>query len=593
MKNNINLYSICAVAFIFSLGSCKKFLHEEPLSSFSEQAAFDNVPNAKNAVIGAYSQLAGQNGYGNAFNNLFAVDSDEWWGTISTSVGDNNVRDLASYNATTNNAGLEAPFKRMYVGIERANICIKNIPGMSLYTNGTTAEKAELKRLYGEALTLRAQYLFEVVKVWGDMPAQFVPSADMPDLNIPKMDRDSIYNHLLDDLLLAQTLVPWRNDAGVAVDERITKGAVKGLRARIALFRGGYSLRRANSTYGQTMARPADYKTYYQIAKTECAEIMQRRDKHALNPSFKSVFKDAIDAHKIEPNGEVMFEVAHAGGGSTTDSKAGYSNGPKVNNRGSNTLIALPTYFYAFDSTDTRRDVTIAAYNVNADYTKVGQTLVRMNDGKFRRDWFTNPTPSVDDAVQYFGINHPLLRFSDVLLMFAEADNELSNGPTAAAKSAYEEVRLRAFGGNASLIGNTPTDYLGFFNAIVNERWLEFGGEGIRKYDLIRWNMLAQKLVQARDNMTKMKDRLAPYNNLPQAVYYKNASFDLLFSASLYQPSLGSTPTGYTKINWAATLTPAIIANTAPGFKPNHSELQPIPQSALTNNPNLSQDYGY
>jgi hypothetical protein len=145
-------------------------------------------------------------------------------------------------------------------------------------------QKGELRRLYGEALTLRAQYYFELVRNWGDVPAQFVPSAMMDNIYQPKTDRDTIYDHLLNDLHLADTLVPWRTEVGTvgdAADERITKGAVKGLRARIALYRAGYSLRRASGMYGQTMARPADYMTYYQMAKDECAALMAHRDQHA------------------------------------------------------------------------------------------------------------------------------------------------------------------------------------------------------------------------------------------------------------------------------------------------------------------------
>src|SRR5204863_9315955 len=112
-------------------------------------------------------------------------------------------------------------------------------------------------------------------------------------------------------------LVQWRPEVasfGDSEDERITKGAVKGLRARIALYRGGYSLRSAASKYGQIMARPTDYKTYYQIAKDECSDLMARRDQHTLNTSFLALFKNNIDAHIIDPSGEVMFEVAMAGG---------------------------------------------------------------------------------------------------------------------------------------------------------------------------------------------------------------------------------------------------------------------------------------
>src|SRR5690606_13821839 len=96
--------------------------------------------------------------------------------------------------------------------------------------------------------------------------------------------------------------------------------------------------------------------------------------------------------------------------------------------------------------------------------------------------------------------------------------------PTAAAKTAFEQVRLRAYGGNAGLIGTTPGDKAGFFDAIVKERALELGGEGIRKYDLIRWNMLEQKLDETKATLLAMANRNAPYNDLPDYMFYKNDS---------------------------------------------------------------------
>ncbi len=260
------------------------------------------------------------------------------------------------------------------------------------------------------------------------VPAQWVPSAFIDNVFQPKTDRDTIYNHLLDDLLLAESLVPWRTEIatlGDVADERITKGAVKGLRARIAMYRGGYSLRRASSKYGQTMARPADYLTYYKIARDECSDLMTHRDQHTLNASFQSVFKDALDAHTLDKAGEILFQVAMAGGAGTYDSKLGYYDGTKVNASltGNSAIGVLPTYFYLFDSVDTRRDVTCATYEVNKDLNTLAlhQPTVLV-EAKFRRDWISNPSQMTSTA-QYYGINWPIQRFSDVLLMFAEADN--------------------------------------------------------------------------------------------------------------------------------------------------------------------------
>lgn len=586
------IYRFLSLVVIITVGSsisCKKYLTENPVASIGTDAAFSNVANATEAVLGVYSRLSGDQGYGIRLSMYYTVDQDEMVGPANSSAPDNDRRDIARYGASASNAQLEAPWEQLYAGIERANICIKYIPLMSAYTSGSAADQASLKRLYGEALTLRAQFYFELIRNWGDVPAQFAPSADQPVLAIPRTDRNIIYTHILADLLTAEGLVPWRTS--VARDERITLGAVKGLRARIALFRGGYSLRNTTGT----VTRDADYLTYYKIANSECADLLARRDQHTLNASFQGLFQNYIDAHTLDPTGEVMFEVAMGGGSGVADSKLGYYDGPRVNNLGNSSLTATPTYFYAFDPNDPRRDVTIAAYFTNLDGTKVLQKLIGLPSGKFRRDWITNPSIAPTNLVQYFGVNWPILRFSDVLLMFAETDNEINNGPSAAAISAFNEVRLRGFGGNAALANTaaTPTTHDAFFTALVAERSWEFGGEGIRKYDLIRWNLLNSVITSTRANLTLMLNKAAPYANLPQSMYYLNASQTLVYGNSLYAATPATTPANNTKVAWVSSLTAAYITSVAQLYTPNHGELLPIPLVSLQSNPALTQNPGY
>lgn len=583
-RNKGIINSLLLFTLITGVVSCEKYLTVEPVSSFGEDYVFSNTINADLAVLGVYSALGGDQGYGIRVSMYYPFDNDEMMGQ-SGAAGDNERRDIARFNTQPSNTQLAGPFNQLYSGVERANICIDQIPKMALYTSGTAAEQAKLKHLYGEALTLRAQFYLELLRNWGDLPAQFVPSKLETDLFKTKTDRDSIYDKLLADLAEATTLVPWRTQAGVT-NERITQGAVRGLRARIALTRGGYSLRR-----NRQMERPVNYKDFYQIARTECAAIMARVSDHKLNPSYQAVFKDAICAYKEEPNGEIIWEVGMVGGGSGFgDSKLGYYNGPRYNNTGNSALTILPTFFYAFDSTDTRRDVTCTPYNINADFTLVARTFQTMVDGKFRRDW----TNQVASLAQYFGINWPMIRMSDVLLMYAEADNELSNGPTPAAKEAFEKVRLRAYGGNASLIGTTPSDYTGFFNAIIKERMLELGGEGIRKYDLIRWNMLGSKIAAVKEEMRKMVAKEAPYQLLPATMYYLPNQTTMRWINSFYQLSPSPAPAGAASIAWIGNgITTTIINILGSNFEANKRELMPLPQTAIDANPNLKQDYGY
>jgi hypothetical protein len=191
-------------------------------------------------------------------------------------------------------------------------------------------------------------------------------------------------------------------------------------------------------------------------------------------------------------------------------------------------------------------------------------------------------------------VNWPVIRFSDVLLMFAEADNELNSGPTAAAKAAFEQVRTRGFGGNSTLIGTTPSDYTGFFNAIVKERQFEFGGEGIRKYDLIRWNLLASKIAETKANLALMAAKAAPYNALPATMYYTPNQPTVVWLNSFYAPS-PAAPAGSASVAWnATTINTTLLAYYSIAFTPNKSELLPLPQSVIDANPKLGvQWYGY
>ncbi|MEO6611915.1 MAG: RagB/SusD family nutrient uptake outer membrane protein [Chitinophagaceae bacterium] len=513
---------LIAVCLLLALGSCKKYLDQQPITDVSTQVVFKDVASTYKAIAGAYSRLVGDAGYGIRLSLYYPVDNDEMQGP--TGAGDNDRRDIARYAATPGNAQITNPFNQLFQGIEFANICIDNIPVMDMYNSGSDQEKKQLRRMYGEALTLRAQFYLEAIRNWGDLPAHFTSAYNLAGANpFPsKTSRDTLYSHLLADLKIAEDLVPWRNEVtsiGDVLDERITKGTVKGLRARIALYAGGYSLRSTG-----TMQRPDAYLPFYQIARDECNEIITSAQ-HNLNPSFRALWKDQVNAHAVvDPQGELMFQASAIGLTGAEDTKLAYYNGPTVNGLGNKSVNVLPNYFYLFDSTDQRRDVTCCPYNVAANgTTKVGQAITAICDGKYRRDWITNPVIAPTNQVQYMSLKWQVLRYSDVLLMFAEAENEL-NGPTAAAYNAINQVRRRGFG-KPITVANVAVDITAglskseFFKAIVRERALELGGEGVRKYDLIRWNLLATAIAESKVNLQKMAALTAMVNPSYMAAY--------------------------------------------------------------------------
>jgi hypothetical protein len=623
-KNFNRLAAITTLFALFATSSCKKFLDQQPITDVDATTVFKDVPSTYKALASVYSRLPGDPGYGIRLSLYYPVDNDEMQGPTGASDGDR--RDIARYQATASNLQITNPFNQLFQGVEFANICIDNIPKMDMYTTGTDQEKKQLQRMYGEALTLRAQFYFEAIRNWGDLPEHFIPAAKQILINpFPgKISSDTLYNRLLADLQMAATLVPWRNDLaaiGDPADERITKGAVKALRAKIALFRGGFALR-SNGT----MQRGSDFLTYYQIARTECNDIINS-GQHTLNPSFRALWKDQVNAHAVnDPNAELMFQVSAIGLVSAEDTKLSYYNGPTVNALGNKSINVLPSYFYLFDSTDTRRDVTCAPYNVAANgSTKIAQAITAICDGKYRRDWITNPVISPTSAVQYMGLKWQLIRYSDVLLMFAEAENEINGGPTAATYNTLNMVRRRGYGKpvnspDATVDIPAALSKSDFFKAIVRERALEFGGEGVRKYDLIRWNLLGTALAESRANMIKMSlvqsmvnpSYMAGYPTycltaaLPVRMFYysstasDNNNMGGLFFNSLYKTAPPATPVppGTTSVVWlssaiAAAGTNSPVGRYATGFVTGKGELLPIPQPARDANANLIQNPGY
>ena len=140
--------------------------------------------------------------------------------------------------------------------------------------------------------------------------------------------------------------------------------------------------------------------------------------------------------------------------------------------------------------------------------------------GKLRYEWMNRYIESTDD-----GINKQYMRYADIVLMRAELENEL-NGPASAAPY-LKQIRQRAFD---QADWNTEVDQYvaavqgnkdAMFDAIVQERALEFCGEFVRKADLIRWNLLKTKLDEAKAKMYRLRDLQGEYAELSGHLYYK------------------------------------------------------------------------
>ncbi|SMC40076.1 Starch-binding associating with outer membrane [Pedobacter africanus] len=534
---------VVASAIFVMPTSCKKWLKEEPYSLYASDTFFKTTDEADMAVLGVYQQMTGTAGYGFYMSMVFDIDTDiaQMQGTALS----DGPRQVAHYGIPTAHSYMLDTWRQMYRGINRANLVIEKVPQMDLYKNGTDAQKAILNKILGEAKFLRGQYYFDLVRLFGDVPMKLKSTEATDDVLLPRTDRYEIYTQIIKDMTEAAALIP--ENSAKSKDERLSKGAVKGMLARVALFAGGWSLRQS----GQ-MERPSNYKEYYAIAQKMTSEVMGSGE-HALNTSYEQIFKNHCK-FILEPK-ESMYEVAlfNATGGAGNSGVVGTWNAPIADagnpyGRANSFYKTTALFQKSYKTGDLRRDVAVCTYKLDVAGNQVPQLTGRLDEGwapgKWRRDWQNTGPKDLNNT----DINWTLLRYADVLLMRAEAENELNEGPNAAAYDAINQVRRRAYGKPLNTADATVDLPAGlnksdFFERVKQERAWELCFEGMRRMDLIRWNILGTSI---RATQAALKAYRSNY---------------------------------------------AYVA--ADNFKDNKNELYPIPQIERDLNTNLSQNPKY
>ncbi len=555
----IKLLGIAAT--MISLVSCEKFLDTESPSNFTQEYIFSTEPDATKSVYSVYA-LFNQDAFTSRLSNNFTGNNDIEVGGVGDRP-DGSRRDIWSFETADANGDLRTVWNNAYTAINRANLCIEGIEQSAI------AQNPGMQQLLGEAKALRALWYYWLINHWGDVPFNSKPTRGGDNFYQPRVGRDTILTFLINDLIDIEPRMKPASQVQYGI-ERINREFVMGLIARISLMRGGYWL-----YPDMVMRRKDDYRAYYQIARDYCDKLMKTYDR-PLNPDFAKVFENQ-SKWIVATNDDVLFEVAFQPG----FGDVAWCNGVRVDagdhpyGSGSNYLSLTPTYYHSFDTLDTRLKATcsIIMYDKVLQQTPVGVTSIAPN--KWNR--LLMPVPSGPQSAKGTGINWPIMRYSDVLLMFAESENELNNGPTAEAINALKRVRERAFPSNVhaakvtAYINGIAGSKDDFFNAIVNERAWEFGGECLRKYDLARWNLYGKKVAETRTTLNKMGEDanagVGQYSNLPDVIYYRlNADKTVTFFNRYEKadptklpplkdsPAKGDNPNGFVKMNWLKSL---------------------------------------
>ena len=494
MKNKIN-YLFLVVLFTSFLG-CSDLLEEVPVSDLSVENSFKTEADAKAAIIGVYNSLQLEGVYGKS-QTLFSTDEHNAGSKVPLS-------GLNLYTFTADNVEVILPIWRdHYEGINRANLAISKIPGITMNVD-------ERNTLVAEAKFIKALLYFNLIRYYGDVPFKESETTSLNDLNIPRTPVATIYENMIRDLEYGVVNLKVKA-AGLA--GHATRDAAKTLLASVYLTRGSMA-KRDNTGNGI-----ADFT----LAKQYSKEVMDS-NRYRLCPYFPDAF---IVQNKN--NDEIVFDVQFKSPGLGVGNTIGLNMGipstasgvDNLSAGGSQGAIRANVYhqFYYEAADSIRMKWTNARILINAatgGYSIVSavSTNPPVSAAKFRR--YPVRSPGFVLQTNDYDVNWPIFRYSEVALIYAEASNEI-NGPNQLAINALNLLRSRARNTNVGgihrdilprsltlqrsvgLVDLTLTNSLvstqaAFRNYIILERSRELSQEGKRWFDLVRWGILKSTL---------------------------------------------------------------------------------------------------
>ena len=480
MKNSKYIILVAAVA-LFASCEGEGFLSNESPSAMDASAVFSSPMNTEQAIYGVYNLIGENNSYCNrlacGYNGL---NTDIEYSTKSTS-SSSGEPELMMYNcglgnSQVSNANGSDIWSYLNTMIERCNNIIEG-----LETYGNVEKRDTMAEFLGEAYFLRSFAYLEQIKYWGDVPARFVSIAkDENGVNAKKADRNEIYAQLRIDLKKAAELLPWSQQRKGAANNnvgRASKAAALALLARMDLMYAGKAVRPL------TIEDPAGYSVRYNIENADeraavyqealeaCAEIIRNED-YKLSPDFAKPFKqlcsDVTSYKDMEhiwvlpfadgARGRVMNYTAPKLSSDAQTSLPGHLHGYGSGGKSNGHICISPLLVYSFDKNDKRQAVTYVTgqweydngsgessndssrllifpgYDFNEPklYQKHNQ-INKFYLAKYRFEWMGEGREITGNED---GVDFSVLRYSDVLLMFAEASLGGSGGnrPSAAVR---------------------------------------------------------------------------------------------------------------------------------------------------------------
>lgn len=478
-------YIILAIGIGLAGSSCEEFLNTKPTNFIAP--TYSTLAELETGLAGVYDVLGSQAMYG---------DVIPYWLNVSTDIEYTNTGQLNTtvYIYTPADVQVTNFWKTLYQGIYRANLVLARVDNPDL-------DEAARNKIKGQALFLRGYYYFLLASNYGGVPLLLTDAPDINNVNVPRSGLREVYDQILSDMTQAEPLVA--EASSLSSGGRISRSAVQGILARVCLTMAGYPL---NDT------------SKYEEAKNWATKVRES-GMHELNPDYSDIFinyaKDQYDIKESiwevefygllsDGSSEYTYYIGARGGIRSSDVELGASSGAVLATKWlfdlhekDETSTTTP-----LTSPDLRRDWNIAPFTYAGvpGVETPNPDLWRRTMGKWRREYEVQ-TPK-DRVVS--PQNFPVLRYSDVLLMIAEAENAIHEGPTSEAYEAINQVRRRAYGlmlptppdpdVNADLPEGLSKDE--FFREIINERAREFCFEAMRRPDYIRWGNFINRMKE-------------------------------------------------------------------------------------------------
>lgn len=433
----IKNYLILTVMLILSV-SCEDNLKEKPLSFLEESNSFKSAADATSALNAVYEHLKGV--YGMTMIDLADLNSDEC--EVREDNGGGNEIHKNLYNSGTRL--FDIFYTNSYRLIDRANRVIANVPGIAMETKLRD-------QIVGEAKFLRALAYFNLVRAFGDVPLVTAISNDVVNVEVPRDPVDQIYQQIITDLLDAEKVLPVKYTLATEIG-RTTVGAAKSMLAKVYLTRKDWS-----------------------NAAAKAKEVIES-GAYSLVPNYRDVF-----VPEKENGPEHIFSVQYSCvlpqyGSAMAENFAIYFSYP-INLTGGSYQV-VPAHANSYTSGDYRKTVTVIE-----EKTIANGTVVKSRTGP-HVDKYWDPQACGSGRARN---NFIVMRYADVLLMYAEALNEAGT-PTTEAYTAINQVRARARNGAQPTVlpDLKNLTQVQFRDSVYQERSWELCFEGHRRWDLLR-----------------------------------------------------------------------------------------------------------